>query len=229
MENYGGLIFSECLPIGRSPANIFEKKSSFIKVDRRLMDFKVQLSDNIDNRQERIIKEALKEISSFLTDDITVNLAFTNSTTLDNKVKGVALPNRLGGLDEERLDYSSSGTSVSIEDFVRGADDDVISLDEFRQALARDSRTDIDRKFVASIDLDREIYGSGLPVDLDIKGIQLTSANAKAVGLDSGSSSTDAIISLNGRDNLSDSQFKALVMHEVGHALGFVSAVDFDP
>jgi hypothetical protein len=183
-----------------------------------LFDF----SYNPGTSQEQITAfEMAGEIwSSFLTDNVTVNIHVEMTKDLPTNVIGGALP-------AIEADYK-------YRDFRKNLEDDRTSWDDY---FANDNLLGKD-KFSAAI------KGNGKD-DLvkDISVISMTSANAKALDIVANNNYLDGYILMSDRTNSSIKwnydvfdnsvptntiDFLSVAVHEIGHVLGFVSGVD-DP
>ena len=109
------------------------------------------------------------------------------------------------------------------------------SYDTIRDAMAAHGAASPDLAILASLPTAAQFNGV-LPAGFTFSGnMALTQANAKALGF-SQLTPTDATINFNsqfsfafnsGQLNGSNVDFQTVAAHEIGHALGFVSAVDF--
>lgn len=168
---------------------------------------------------------ASKVWEQYLTDDVNVNLhmGVTGSNNLPKSVIGGALPGM-----KPRVDYS-----------------------DFRNHIHQDATSSLDRKAIQSISetpsrfKHERFYNNGqyeedYSQNLTSSHVNMTTANAKALGLVTAQQKLDGYIvlsDLNGQgvqwdasssNTVSEGQLDLLstAMHEIGHALGFVSGVD---
>jgi hypothetical protein len=187
------------------------------------VQFNFTSDSNIDPRARQGFQQAANIWSSTLSDDVTVNLDI-GFESLDPGVLGGTLSNK------QRYEYQN----------VRNAFSQDITSDSDRTAvnnLQTGSSVDM---FINRTSDNPNGFGSATPY-LDDNGslnnqiINMTTANAKALGL-STSATNDATIEFSDRFNWDfdrsdgiDSgafDFVGVAAHEIGHALGFISGVD---
>jgi hypothetical protein len=166
-------------------------------------------------------EEAGKLWSSVIKDDVTINID---------------------------VGFTSLGEGILGETGTQTTD---ISYSSIKTALGNDQKSRTDRSAVSYLPQDDHITFIGteeqgfLELDPDDSGqisrdnttLSLTNANAKALGLIGNSNQPDAEITFNKdlgfdfdrRDGINSNQydFVGIAAHEIGHALGFVSGVDF--
>lgn len=189
-----------------------------------MVTFNASFSDNITAQQQRGIIEALEIFGGHLLDNVTINLAFTNTNLFGTtSVKAGAIPTYVGGLDTSKINFNEGVIASE-------AYDNVISYEDFHNALSADRRTWVDDSYVASAGANSSILGSIIHssfTDRSIKGMQMTNANAKAVGLgDRVDTNIDAVIAFNSEAEFTAAEFQDVVLHEVAHAIGFTSSAD---
>ncbi|MEO1669777.1 MAG: NF038122 family metalloprotease [Cyanobacteria bacterium J06631_2] len=159
--------------------------------------------------------------SDYIKDDMTVNIHVEMTNTLPDNVIGGALPGMVA--------------DVNYTDFRNAYEADITSShDQYSFDSLSILRESSEEKFEARIDL-----GATVLVE-DSSDLNMTRANAKALGLIAGNdSSLDGYILMNDLSNSSlvwdfnrgwigndKLDFLSTAVHEIGHVLGFVSGVD---
>jgi hypothetical protein len=186
------------------------------------LNFNLTYGANTTSAQKQAFELAAKMWSDVISDNVTVNIHVNMSKNSD-------LPaNTLGGA----IPFFLQGTSYS----------------NFRNALINDKTTGDDTKATASLETGTTwktqigSHNGGTSVE-SLSTVAMSRANAKALGLISSNDSTlDGLIVLNDlastnaswQYNYSSSyldlfgsfDFTSVAMHEIGHILGFCSAVD---
>ncbi len=180
------------------------------------MPFNLNLNfaDNLTTWQKTAITDAAKEYADHFRDNTSVNLFFANSDNFESGIAGGAIPNFVGGLDQSDLDYAAPNGTADIydNDFWTQAyrADGRISFEQYHTALAQDAKSGSDTVFVNSLTNEMvtvagektvNFYNSAKGIT-DIKGIQTTSAAAKALGLNVWSNGIDGVIALNPFNNI---------------------------
>jgi hypothetical protein len=165
--------------------------------------------------------------SNYLTDDVTVNIHVEMANGMEKNVIGGALT---GWQAQEKYG-----------DFVNSLNGDRKSTDDYNATnnLATKHDEKDEKKFNAFIDRRNNPYGDTLLKDLG--HINITNANAKALGMrkeDSDIDALDGYIRLNNIGGIWNYDFSnpeipqdkldflSVATHEIGHILGFASGVD---
>ena len=187
------------------------------------LKFNLNLADNIKNWQKTAIQDAAEQYTKYIKDDITINLFFANSDNyVGSSVAAGAIPSFVGGL-KGNLDYTlpnaSKGYNFWNQVYSNGNNADVIEFEDFFNAVKLDRSSTVDSGFIQSLkgDLYQDGHSKTVPfynslrAQVGVKGIQLTSANAKALGLDSGSNDVDGIITFNPLSGIKDSDKNYIV------------------
>jgi hypothetical protein len=163
--------------------------------------------------------------SSYLKDNLTVNIHVGVSSNLPKGVIGGALP----GIQ----------ASQNYKNVVSGLVNDAKSSDDFSSTSSLQTKAEYEAQFDA-FDLKN---GNNKGSRVKTKSINLTSANAKSINMGGGNSTDlDGVILLNSlsgthvnwdydftRSSATSRQsldFLSTAMHEIAHVLGFVSGVD---
>jgi hypothetical protein len=206
------------------PLIIASATSTIVPAPANAVQFNFTYAPNTTIEQMVGFEMAGRIWSNYLTDDVTVNIHVEMADGMPENVIGGALT---GWQAREKY-----------EDFVDSLYDDRTSTDDYTATNNLAMKHD-GKKFNALV------YGSnnlsiGTQVK-DLEKINITNANAKALGMEGkNSSSLDGYIALN---NLSDTwnydfsnpdvpqdklDFLSVATHEIGHILGFASGID-DP
>jgi hypothetical protein len=163
--------------------------------------------------------------STYLKDNTTINIHVGVSSSLPKGVIGGALP--------------SIRAAQNYKNVVRELIDDAKSSDDFSATNNLQTKSDYEAQY-DTFDLKN---GNNKGSRVKTKSINLTSANAKSIGINGGNSTDlDGVILLNGlsggtvnwdydftRSSIASKQsldFLSTAMHEIAHVLGFVSGVD---
>lgn len=163
--------------------------------------------------------------SNYLTDDVMVNIHVEMANRMSENVLGGALT----GWQAQK----------KYEDFVKALKDDDHKSPDDETATSNLAMKDDEKKFNALVYGKNNLsYGTQIK---DLQKINLTNANAKALGMrESYSNSLDGYIAFNNLESTWNYDFTnpnvpqdrldflSVATHEIGHILGFASGVD-DP
>lgn len=199
--------------------DIDDSTQSGIGLPTSPLKFNFTYGSNVSNDQIMGFEMAGKFWSNYLSDDVTLNIFIDSTSELPENVIGGALPGM------KSFDYSELRNKY---------EQDVISFIDYQafNSLA----TDITGNNYNVMLNKEEITG--------INKVNLTRANAKALGLISGEDrNIDGYVMVSNLDNLSGSSswnydfenydvpedkldFFSMTVHELGHIMGFVSSGD---
>ncbi len=164
------------------------------------MRFNVKYGSNVSDSAKEVYQKAFSIYAQLIRDNITVNVYVddADSSYLPENVVGGAIPNWYGGTDFEKV-FDEQGQIIGYE--YPEISEATVSYQEFYQALAADAvgehETNIDNQVFANLNPNSESIITAGGYNLEIQGMRLTTANAKAIGLIEEQTVIDGVILLN--------------------------------